>query len=132
MGIAMKPYRVMKIIFLFTKVFLLSCLLLSPSYLPNISLATQDEKYLFVWAGHQNRELPDFLAVVDFDLGSKDYGKIITTVSLPSPGHTWNEPHHVGLSGDGKIFAFGGLFCVFKGTKEGFFFFVSVPKNPKL
>ena len=131
MGIAMKPYRVVKIIFLFTKVFLLSCLLLSLSYLPNISLATQDEKYLFVWAGHQNRELPDFLAVVDFDQDSKDYGKIITTVSLSSPGHIWNEPHHVGLSSDGKILACGGLLSVLKGQKEVFFFDVSEPKNPK-
>src|SRR3989304_4387168 len=131
MGIAMKPNRVVKIIFLFTKVFLLSCLLLSLSYLPNISLATQDEKYLFVWAGHQNRELPDFLAVVDFDQDSKDYGKIITTVSLSSPGHIWNEPHHVGLSSDGKILACGGLLSVLKGQKEVFFFDVSEPKNPK-
>src|SRR3989337_3885049 len=106
MGIAMKPYRVVKIIILFTKVFLVSCLLLSLSYLTNISLATQDEKYLFVWAGHQNRELPDFLAVVDFDQDSKDYGKIITTVSLSRPGHIWNEPHHVGSARDGNILAF--------------------------
>src|SRR3970282_2721171 len=113
MGIAMKPYRVVKIIFLFTKVFLLSCiLLLSPSYGRKVSQASQDEKYLFVWAGHQNRETADFLAVVDFDQDSNDYGKIITTVSLPSPGHTWNEPHHVGLSSDGKILACGGLLSV--------------------
>src|SRR3972149_10610294 len=98
MGFGLKSKRIVKIVFLLNKKFLLCCLLLSLSYLPNISLASQDEKYLFVWAGHQNRELPDFLAVVDFDQDSKDYGKIITTVSLSSPGHIWNEPHHVALS----------------------------------
>ncbi|KRT66016.1 MAG: hypothetical protein XU11_C0015G0033 [Candidatus Dadabacteria bacterium CSP1-2] len=132
MKIDIKSNRIVKIIFLITIALLLSCiLLLSPSYGRKVSQASQDEKYLFVWAGHQNRETADFLAVVDFDQDSNDYGKIITTVSLPSPGHTWNEPHHVGLSSDGKILACGGLLSVLKGQKEVFFFDVSDPKNPK-
>lgn len=131
MKIDMKSNRIVKIIFLLTNTFLLSFILLSPSYGQKASQTSHREKYLFVWAGHQNRELPDFLAVVDFDQDSKDYGKIIATVSLPSPGHTWNEPHHVGLSSDGKILACGGLLSVLKGQKEVFFFDVSDPKNPK-
>src|SRR2546425_3751115 len=67
------------------------------------------ERFLFVWAGDQARTNPDFLAVVNFDEGSRDYGKVITTVPLPSPGATGNEPHHVGLSRDGKVLACGGL-----------------------
>src|SRR5215831_8415277 len=43
-------------------------------------------RYLFVWAGDQARQAPDFLAVVDFDEASPNYGKIITTVPLPGPG----------------------------------------------
>ena len=48
------------------------------------------EKFLFVWAGDQARTNPDFLAVVNFDESSRDYGKIITTLPLPGPGATGN------------------------------------------
>jgi selenium-binding protein 1 len=89
------------------------------------------EKYLYVWAGDQARKSSDFLAVVNFDKNSADYGKIISTVPLPNPGNTGNEPHHVGLSRDGKILACGGLLSVLKGQKEVFFFDVSDPANPK-
>jgi selenium-binding protein 1 len=89
------------------------------------------QKYLFVWAGDQARQAADFLAVVNFDPASADYGKVITTVSLPNPGHAGNEPHHVGLSGDGKILACGGLLSVLKGQKEVFFFDVSNPTQPQ-
>ena len=71
--------------------------------------ATAAEKHLFVWTGDQARKAPDFLAVVDFDETSRSYGKILTTVPLPAPGASNNEPHHVGLSGDGKVLACGGL-----------------------
>src|SRR5438105_12578903 len=89
-----------------------------------------DEKYLFVWAGDQARVKPDFLAVVDFDDHSRDYGKVITTAPLPNPGATGNEPHHVGLSADGKILGAGGLLSVLKGQKEIFFFDISNPRSP--
>ena len=85
---------------------------------------------LFVWAGDQARQAPDFLAVVDFDEGSSTYGKVLTTVPLPGPGETSNEPHHVGLSADGKTLATGGLLSVLKGQREIFFFDVSNPDAP--
>src|SRR5713226_168058 len=90
------------------------------------------EKYLFVWAGDQARTAPDFLAVVDFDEGSPGYGNVITAVPLPDPGATGNEPHHVGLSRDGKVLACGGLLSVLKGQKQIFFFDVSNPEAPRL
>jgi len=97
-----------------------------------VNIIAQESKYLFVWTGYQSRQVPDFLAVVDFDQNSKDYGKILTTVPLDTPGNMWNEPHHVGLSADGKILACGGLLSVLKGQKEVFFFDVSNPLKPKL
>jgi selenium-binding protein 1 len=89
------------------------------------------EKYLFVWAGDQDRQAADFLAVVNFDEDSAGYGELMTTVPLPGPGATWNEPHHVGLSADGKVLAAGGLLSVLKGQKEIFFFDVSDPAQPR-
>jgi selenium-binding protein 1 len=89
------------------------------------------EQYLLVWVGDQARKAPDFLAVVDFDEHSTNYGKVITTIPLPAPGSSGNEPHHVGLSADGKTFACGGLLSVLKGQKEVFFFDVSDPAHPK-
>ncbi len=89
------------------------------------------EKHLYVWAGDQGRKAADFLAVVNFDEASPDYGKLVTTVPLPNPGDKGNEPHHVGLSADGRILACGGLLSVLKGQKEVFFFDVSDPARPK-
>jgi selenium-binding protein 1 len=88
-------------------------------------------KYLFICAGDQARIAPDFLAVVNFDEDSAEYGQVIATAPLPEPGATGNEFHHIGLSADGKVVACGGLLSVLKGQKEVFFFDVSDPRNPK-
>ncbi len=89
------------------------------------------DRYLYVWAGDQARTAPDFLAVVDFDPESVHYGKVIATRPLPEPGATGNEPHHVGLSSDGRTLALGGLLSVLKGQNEIFFFDVSKPASPR-
>src|SRR5438552_787266 len=89
------------------------------------------EKVLFIWAGDQARTAADFLAVVNFDENSQSYGRVITTVPLPGTGASGNEPHHVGLSSDGRVLACGGLLSVLKGQKEIFFFDVSDPAAPK-
>jgi len=92
--------------------------------------AARSAKHLFVWAGDQARKAPDFLAVVNFDESSSDYGKVLRTIPLPGPGSASNEPHHVGLSSDGRVLACGGLLSVLKGQSEIFFFDVSDPANP--
>ena len=89
------------------------------------------DKYLFIWAGDQSRNNPDFLAVVNFDESSADYGSVIRTVPLPGAGAMGNEPHHVGLSTDGKTLAAGGLLSVLKGQPEIFFFDISDPSEPR-
>ena len=88
-------------------------------------------KYLFICAGDQARTAPDFLAVLNFDEDSPQYGKVIGKAPLPEPGATGNEFHHIGLSADGKIIACGGLLSVLKGQNEVFFFDVSNPREPK-
>src|ERR1700704_471494 len=66
-------------------------------------------RYLFICAGDQARQAPDFLAVVNFNEHSEEYGKIIATAPFPRTDATGNEPHHIGLSDDGEVVACGGL-----------------------
>ena len=88
-------------------------------------------KYLLVCAGDQSRQNPDFLAVINFDEYSPEYGRVISQSPLPEPGATGNEFHHIGLSSDGKVAACGGLLSVLKGQKEIFFWDVSNPSTPQ-
>lgn len=88
-------------------------------------------KTLYVWAGDQARQAPDFLAVINFDEDSEDYGKVIKTVPIPPPGNVGNEPHHCHLSADQKILACGGLLSLLRGQKGIFFFDVSEARDPK-
>jgi selenium-binding protein 1 len=89
------------------------------------------EKVLYIWAGDQDRTRPDFLAVIDFNEHSHNYGRVIRTVPLPSPGSAGNEPHHCHLSVDGKILACGGLLSVLSGQDGIFFFDVSDARKPE-
>ena len=89
------------------------------------------QKHLFICAGDQARTAPDFLAVLNFDEDSPDYGRVVGKAPLPEPGATGNEFHHIGLSSDGKTVACGGLLSVLKGQNEVFFFDVSDPRAPK-
>ena len=90
-----------------------------------------EEKYLYIWAGHVDHSIPDFLAVVDFDEDSPGYGRVINTVPLPGPGATYNEPHHMHLSADGKVLGCGGLLSVLSGQPGIFFFDMTDPRRPR-
>jgi selenium-binding protein 1 len=89
------------------------------------------EKTLYVWTGDQARVAPDFLAVIDFDEHSKDYGKVVGTVDVPPPGNISNEAHHCHLSADKKILGCGGLLSLLRGQNGIFFFDVSNARHPK-
>jgi 56kDa selenium binding protein (SBP56) len=91
----------------------------------------EPDKTLYIWAGDQARKAPDFLAVVNFDEDSDDYGKVIKTVPLPPPGNISNEPHHCHLSTNKNILACGGLLSLLKGQNSIFFFDVSRARDPK-
>src|SRR5262252_541167 len=88
-------------------------------------------KTLYVWAGDQARVSPDFLAVVDFDEDSRDYGKVLRTVPVPPPGNVSNEAHHCHLSADKKILGCGGLLSLLRGQNGIFFFDVSDARHPR-
>jgi len=110
---------------------ILAASLLSATLTNSGARGTVPEKHLFVCAGDESRNGPDFVAVVDFDPNSPNYGKVTTTVPFPAPDSNGNEPHHVGLSRDGRVLACGGLLSVLKGQNEIFFFDVSDPKAPR-
>jgi selenium-binding protein 1 len=88
-------------------------------------------KTLYIWAGDQARSAPDFLAVINFDEDSDDYGKVVKTVPIPPPGNIGNEPHHCHLSADKNTLACGGLLSLLRGQKGIFFFDVSHPREPR-
>jgi hypothetical protein len=89
------------------------------------------EHVLYVWAGDQARRTPDFLAVIDFDEDSPNYGRVITTVPLPPPGNTGNEPHHCHLNSTKTVLACGGLLSLLKGQNGIFFFDVTNARKPR-
>jgi hypothetical protein len=91
----------------------------------------RSEKTLYVWAGDQERARPDFLAVIDFNEHSHNYGRVLRTVPLPPPGNVGNEPHHCHLSADKNILACGGLLSVLSGQNGVFFFDVSNARKPE-
>ena len=88
-------------------------------------------RHLFICAGDQARQNPDFLAVVNFDETSADYGKVIARAPLPEPGASGNEMHHIGLSADGRVVACGGLLSVLRAQQEIFFWNISDPARPE-
>lgn len=98
------------------------------------------EDTLLVWASDAKHRHPDFLTVVDFDKNKPTYGKVLKTVPLPfslptaiplSTGAIGNEPHHVGVSADGKTLAGGGLLSILRVQNQNFVFDITNPRSPK-
>jgi DNA-binding beta-propeller fold protein YncE len=92
--------------------------------------ADNAENTLLVWAADKAHLVPDFVAVVDFDRDSPGYGTVLRTVPLSGASAIGNEPHHVGLSHDGRTMALGGLLSVLRGQDQVFFFDVTNPRQP--
>ena len=86
---------------------------------------------LYVWASDQAGVAPDFLAVIDFDRKSPNYGQVLSTVPVPPPGNVGNEPHHCHTSVNQRILACGGLLSVLKGQNDIFFFDITHPRQPR-
>jgi selenium-binding protein 1 len=99
------------------------------------------EDTLLIWGGDKAHKAADFLAVIDFDRDSPRYGKVLRTIPLPatlpttakdgSTGATGNEPHHVGVSADGKTLVLGGLLSFLRGQDQIFFYDITEPREPK-
>lgn len=92
---------------------------------PFISYLTKPEKYLYVMAVDADAKNNDFIAVIDVDLASPTYGKIINTVDLGSKG---NETHHMGFTDDRTHIWAGGLFS----SRIWIIDVASDPSHPKI
>lgn len=82
------------------------------------------EPYLAVWAGDDDRDASDFLAVIDVEPRSRRYATVVATAPVGSRG---NEPHGLGpLRADGRLMATGVA------TSRVFTFTVRDPRAPEL
>ncbi|KAI9031424.1 hypothetical protein DFJ74DRAFT_764488 [Hyaloraphidium curvatum] len=90
-------------------------------------------RLLYVWAGPDDLarfpQQHDFVATLDVSVPhSSSFGKLLSTVQTPFRG---TEPHHIGLSADGKTLGAGGLLSFLSGKPDVFFFDVSAdPAKP--
>ena len=96
------------------------------------SMQAYRPQYMYVWAGTVGRTKPDRLVTLNFDAGSRDYGKVVSDTIIPGPGGINNEPHHCGLSANGKVLACGGLLGSMHDHNWLFFFSLANPAHPVL
>jgi methanethiol oxidase len=93
---------------------------------PYIKALKEPEKVMYLWALPTiEKGGPDFLAVIDVNLASPTYGKVLKKVYVGSSG---NEAHHVGYTDDRTKLWAASL------NSDRFFIFdvASDPMNPKL
>lgn len=91
---------------------------------------SNEENVMYAWFGDDDQYNPDFVAVIDFDPYSLNYGRLITTSPLSGLHAFGNEPHHAGLVKETKTLAVGGLLSVLSGQDEVFFYDVTNPLVP--
>src|SRR5262249_47412197 len=65
---------------------------------PYVKGLTTPEKVMYLWAlPAKANGGPDYLAVIDVDLSSETYGKVLKRVKVGTSG---NEAHHIGFTDD--------------------------------
>src|SRR6266581_6230484 len=64
---------------------------------PFVKRLDRPEKFLYVFCVDADAKDHDFLAVIDVDMDSPSYGKLIYQLDLGSAG---NETHHFGFTDD--------------------------------
>jgi selenium-binding protein 1 len=88
--------------------------------------------YLYVWAGPDpgQTNAPDRVVTLNFNASSPNYGKVVADTLVPGAGGSDNEPHHCGLSADGKVLACGGILASLHNHNWLFFFSLKDPAHP--
>ena len=92
---------------------------------PSQAPAVPGSELLYVWAGDVDEKDADFLAVIDAQPGSPDYGRILKTIAVEGRGHV---PHHTEYQLDSSrtLFANGW------GTGSTFIFDLSNALAPRV
>jgi hypothetical protein len=87
--------------------------------------ASAAPQYLYLWTASADKTQPDFLAILDVTESSDRYGRLVTTIPVPSGG---NNPHHTEheMSADGQLFANGFA------TGQTWIFDLSDPTHPRI
>jgi hypothetical protein len=57
----------------------------------SLGALAQKNSYIFLWGGDDAKKDKDFLAVINADAHSSDYGKVVASVAVPGQG---GQPHH--------------------------------------
>lgn len=100
------------------------------------SVTAAAPKLLYVWVGAEDPAKNDYVAVLNFDIVAnvtrKDLLKGVPIDGIFDVPTRGNEPHHAGLSADGRTLAVGGLFSSQNGVPDTYFFDLSTPRQPKL
>ena len=112
------------------KTIMLAALLLGTSAAlarPAVSKAAAgaDGHYLFVWAGDQDKQGNDFLAVINADPGSPEYGRLVTSVGTDQKSV---RIHHT----EYEMPASGMLFANDHDANRTFIFDLRDPRHPKV
>lgn len=64
---------------------------MSAAFLLSIGAFAQKNSYIFVWGGDDAQKSSDFLAVMNADAQSPEYGKVVASVAVPGAA---GKPHH--------------------------------------
>jgi hypothetical protein len=85
-----------------------------------VGQAAEYNSVVYLWAGQSTdvTNAADFVAAIDFNRTSSNYGKIVSRSSVPTSGsavQSGNEPHHAQLSTDKSYYVSGGLLSFTKG-----------------
>lgn len=96
---------------------------------PPVSPPQLLQRIMYAWVGGNGQ--PDYVAVIDFDVTSLNYGKVLSRHPLPSNvthvSPINNEPHHAGIDKQRKLLLVGGLLSFIQQTHEIFVFDISNP-----
>ena len=96
-----------------------------PDVQPTTVIPDAPTRHLYVWAGDADRADSDFLAVLDANASSPDYGRVITTLPV---GRSGTMPHHTEhrMPNSRHLFANGFL------AGETFRFDLEEPEAPRI
>ncbi|OQD72987.1 hypothetical protein PENDEC_c017G02643 [Penicillium decumbens] len=94
----------------------------SPSFTPS---GIRPKKIGYYWVGAGDKEHADFLAT--YSLDDDTFGELIYVTDVPTSG---NDPHHLGVSHDGKTIVGGGLLSLLKLQDTAYYFDVEDPYRP--